>query len=268
LVIQKKFEAKQFIEWIYKYNINNIMAAPAMLSLLLKESALLEATDLSKVTHIGFASAPVSKKLFQAIKEKFTQAYITNNYGSSEAGPGLFNRSTDIKTPELSVGYPYPHISYRLNQGVLEIKNPYMMLGYDNHETTNITADGYFITNDIFEIDQQGFYYFIGRADDMFTSGGNNIYPRQIELVLENHPAVVIAAVVGVEDDVKGHKPYAFVVTNSTVLEDELKEFILESLPVSHCPRKIWNIDAMPINPATNKVNKLLLKEKAKENLL
>ena len=104
---------------------------------------------------------------------------------------------------------------------------------------------------------ENGFYFFQGRADDMFVSSGNNIYPRQIESVLEDHPQVKISAVVGLEDDIKGMKPYAFAIADAD--ETELKSHVLKFLPPGHCPRKIWIIDQMPLN-SVNKIDKNQLK--------
>jgi acyl-CoA synthetase (AMP-forming)/AMP-acid ligase II len=139
-----------------------------------------------------------------------------------------------------------------------------MFLKYNNIETKNITDDGFFVTNDLFRVDENGFYFFIGRADDMFVSGGNNIYPRQIETVLEDHPLVKSAAVIGLEDEIKGMKPYAFVVSEAK--EEDIKRHILNTLPPSHCPRNIWNVDNMPLT-GVNKVDKAELKEQARKLL-
>ena len=75
-----------------------------------------------------------------------------------------------------------------------------------------ITADGYYITGDVFRRDADGFYYFVGRTDDMFVSGGENIYPADVERMLERHPGIAQAAVVPIEDEIKWQKPVAFVI--------------------------------------------------------
>jgi acyl-coenzyme A synthetase/AMP-(fatty) acid ligase len=94
----------------------------------------------------------------------------------------------------------------------------------------------------------------------MFTSGGHNIYPKQIENILIEHPSVKDAAVIGIEDDVKGHKPYAFVISDAK--EDVLKEHVLKFFPPSHCPRNIWNVEEMPLN-RNLKVDKKMLIQRA-----
>ena len=99
-------------------------------------------------------------------------------------------------------------------QGVLEMKCPAVMLGYHNRPDvpSPITPDGFYVTGDVFRRDADGFYYFVGRTDDMFVSGGENIYPSDVERMLERHPAISHAAVVPIDDEIKGQKPVAFVI--------------------------------------------------------
>src|SRR5262249_57995969 len=93
---------------------------------------------------------------------------------------------------------------------------PALMNGYHNLPDATraaLTEDGFYITGDVFRRDGEEFHYFIGRADDMFVSGGENIYPSDVERMLERHPDVAQAAVVPIDDDIKGQKPVAFVVS-------------------------------------------------------
>ena len=168
-------------------------------------------------------SAPVSQSLMQAIHRALPKAAVTNAYGTTEAGPVVFGpHPKGLQQPEMSVGYPHPQVQLRLvdgdnrdaEQGVLEMKCPAVMNGYHNRPDVPppITADGYYITGDVFRRDENGFHYFVGRTDDMFVSGGENIYPADVERMLERHPGVAQAAVVPVDDDIKGQKPVAFVI--------------------------------------------------------
>ncbi len=263
MVIMPRFEPMAFLLAIEKFEINYVTAIPTMMALALEEKYLLEKVDLSSVRYIMLASAPVSPALWYKIKGLFPKAHLVNAYGSTEAGPGLFQAHPTLTTPDLSVGYPTPGIEYRLVDSILQVRSPSMMLGYNKTNNENLTEDGFFITNDIFRVDENGFYYFISRADDMFVSGGNNVYPGQIEMVIETHSGVISSAVIGIDDDLKGVKPYAFVVLkNKSILESELKEHILKILPPSHCPRKIWILENMPMN-GVGKIDKKKLKEDA-----
>ena len=93
------------------------------------------------------------------------------------------------------------------------------------------------------------FYYFVGRADDMFVSGGENIYPGEVEHMLERHPDIEQAAVVPVADEIKGQKPVAFVVRKpgGHSSEDEVKQFALANAPAYQHPRRVWFLDELPL---------------------
>ncbi len=258
LVLLEKFNSRKFLEKISEHKVNSVTAVPTMMSLVLQETDLITTLDLSSVRHIGMASSPISKSLWQNLKSTFPNALLTNGYGITEVSPGMFGPHPKLPTPEMSVGYPTPGIDYRIVDGILQVRSPSMFLKYNNVELKNRTEDGYFITNDLFKVDENGFYYFLGRADDMFVSGGNNIFPRQIESVLEEHPLVKNAAVIGIEDDIKGMKPYAFI--QGGVDETSIIEYIKTKLPPSHYPRKIWNIDVIPLT-SVNKIDKQKLRE-------
>jgi acyl-CoA synthetase (AMP-forming)/AMP-acid ligase II len=118
---------------------------------------------------------------------------------------------------------------------------PALMNGYHNlPEVTAkaLTADGFYITGDVFRRDMEGFYYFIGRADDMFVSGGENIYPGEVEAMLERHPDIHQAIVVPVDDELKFKKPVAFVVTRpgAAPSEEAVQQFAL-AMPRPICIR-------------------------------
>ena len=162
--------------------------------MMLREGDLLARTDFSSVTHVRMGSAPVSASLMAAIRRALPQARITNAYCTTEAGPVVFGpHPKGLAQPEMSVGYPHPGVSLRLvasadqeaAEGVLEMKCPAVMLGYHNRpDLRPITADGFYVTGDVFRRDADGFHYFVGRSDDMFVSGGENIFPGDVERML------------------------------------------------------------------------------------
>ena len=120
----------------------------------------------------------------------------------------------------------------------------------------------------MFRRDAEGFYYFVGRTDDMFVSGGENIYPADVERMLERHPAIAQAAVVPVEDEIKGTKPVAFVIAKpgATPSEDEVKKFALSNAPAYQHPRFVWFVDELPL-ASTNKVDRNQLMRMAEERV-
>jgi acyl-CoA synthetase (AMP-forming)/AMP-acid ligase II len=246
---------------------------------MLREHELLAATDLSSVEFVRMGSAPVSASLMQALHRALWHAAVTNAYGTTESGPVVFGpHPKGLAQPEMSVGYPHPQVALRLvdganrdaDQGVLEMKCPAVMLGYHNRPDvpTPITADGYYITGDVFRRDENGFYYFIGRTDDMFVSGGENIYPADVERMLERHPDVAQAMVVPIDDEIKGQKPVAFVVRRPghKVSEDALKTFALANAPAFQHPRFVWFVDELPL-ASSNKVDRSALRKLAQKRV-
>jgi acyl-CoA synthetase (AMP-forming)/AMP-acid ligase II len=183
-----------------------------------------------------------------------------------------------IPQPEMSVGYPHREVELRLvdgsdrnaRQGVLEMKCPALMNGYHNRPDVRppFTPDGYYVTGDVFRRDQDGFHYFVGRTDDMFVSGGENIYPADVERMLERHPGVAQAAVVPIDDDIKGQKPVAFVIAKAghAPSEDEIKQFALAHAPAYQHPRYVWFLDQLPL-ASTNKVDRDALHRLAEDHL-
>jgi len=205
---------------------------------------------------------------------------VNNNYGTTEAGPVVFGpHPLALPQPELSVGYPHPKVELRLvdadknrdaDQGVLEMKCPALMIGYHNRPdlVPPITADGFYVTGDVFRRDADGFHYFIGRTDDMFVSGGENIYPAEVERMLERHPGVAQAAVVPVADDIKGQKPVAFVIAKPGHAQDgeEIKRFALANAPAYAHPRFVWFVDELPL-ASTNKLDRSALQRMVAERM-
>ena len=243
--------------------MDSLYCAPSMLSMLLQEEQLLKKTNLLSVNLIICASSDISQHLVDNIYKYFTRAELRNTYGSTEVGGGILfgPHPMGLPTPRGSVGYPNKNFQCRLVDGILEIKGPLLAKGYTTKKEL-FKKDGFFSTNDLFEVDNNGFYYFLGRADNMFKCGGYSIYPESIESMLEKHPAVISAAVIGVPDEVKGHKPYAFVLRSADITETELKEYALKNGPSYQHPRRIWFVDVMPLN-GTNKIDKKELMKRA-----
>jgi long-chain acyl-CoA synthetase len=276
IVLMPQFTAKGYIEAAGRYKVNFLTSVPTMIAMMLRERELLASTDLSSVSVVRMGSAPLTQALIDQVREVFPKALIANGYGTTEAGPVVFGpHPQGIRQPELSVGYPHPAVELRLVRdgrmiedddpegGVLEMKCGALMTHYHKlPETTAkvMTADGYYRTGDVFRRDGNGFFFFVGRADDMFVCGGENIYPGEVEKMLERHPGIHQAAVLPVPDELKGHKPIAFVVrANGAALDEQaVKEFALANAPAYQHPRQVIFIDEMPL-AGTNKIDKRAL---------
>jgi long-chain acyl-CoA synthetase len=264
-VLLPQFTAPAYVEAIARHRCTWLTAVPPMIAMMLRERELIARTDLSSVQFVRMGSAPVSQSLMEALHRTLPQAKLTNAYGTTEAGPVVFGpHPRGLAQPETSVG------NREADQGELEMKCPALMLGYHNRPDLPLpfTADGFYRTGDVFRRDADGFYYFLGRTDDMFVSGGENIYPGDVERMLERHPAVAQACVVPIEDDIKGQKPVAFVVARSgmPVDADEIKRFALAHAPAYQHPRFVWFLDRLPLS-STNKIDRTALERLAAQHL-
>jgi long-chain acyl-CoA synthetase len=279
IVLLPQFTARAYIEAIGRYRCTWLTAVPPMIAMMLREPDLLSRTDLSSIEFLRMGSAPVSASLMEAIHHALPQAAVTNAYGTTEAGPVVFGpHPQGLPQPELSVGYPHPKVALRLvdganrkpDHGVLEMKCPALMLGYHNRPDVPapFTADGFYITGDVFRRDRDGFHYFVGRTDDMFVSGGENIYPTDVERMLEQDPDVAQACVVPIDDEIKGQKPVAFIVPKQghTPSEDDIKRFALANAPAYQHPRFVWFLDELPL-ASTNKVDRVALHQLAEQRV-
>ena len=276
-VLLPQFEAKLYLDAISRYRCTWLTAVPPMIAMILNERDALRGADLSSVRTIRMGSAPVNDALALATRALLPNARIINAYGTTEGGPIVFtDRVPGGAIPLGSLGRPHPQVSVRLAgedaqaTGVLQMKSPAIMLGYHNRPETPspITSDGYYDTGDVFRRDVNDFYYFVGRVDDMFVSGGENIFPGEVETVIETHPDVLQACVVPVDDAIKGTKPVAFVVrrTGAGVGEEDVKRHVLANAPAYQHPRRVWFVDGLPL-ASTNKIDRVALRARAEAAL-
>lgn len=270
VVLLPQFDAKLYIQALHQLRCTWITAVPPMIAMMLQQRELLASADLSAVKVVRMGSAPVTPLLAEQIAAIMPQASVINSYGTTEGGPVVF-------APQLpgEPGFrPHPEVQLRLragsgelsDEGELELKSPSIMNGYFGRPDLSkvFTADGFYKTGDVFRIDSQGFYHFVGRVDDMFICGGENIFPSQVEQLLEKHPAVRQACVVALPDDIKGQKPAAFVVLeqHQQLTEVALKQFALDNAAAFQHPRHIWFIEALPL-AATSKIDRKALTQLA-----
>jgi long-chain acyl-CoA synthetase len=276
LVLFARFDARRYVEAIGRYRVTTLSGVPTMFQLMLREETALAKIDRGSVRRIGVGSAPASPALFEALARTFPNAVATNGYGVTEAGPVMFASHPDGRPRPLgSIGWPLEGAEVRLvgdepDQGVLHTRNPGVMLGYHKlpEETARRLSDGWFDTGDICRRDAEGFYYFVGRADDMFVCGGENIYPGEVEAMLERHPDILQAAVVPVAHELKGQAPVAFVVPRpgAVVTEAAVKDYALAHGPAYAHPRRVEVVSELPL-AGTSKIDRAALKARAQGGL-
>ena len=182
-----------------------------------------------------------------------------------------------VSRPKLALGYPLPDTELKLvdgpngNEGVRWVRSKAITPGYLNlpAETAKKFKDGWYNTGDVMIRDADGFYYFVGRADDMFVCGGENVYPGEVEMLLERHPGVAQAVVLPVADEIKGQIPVAFIVRRpgAECDVDALKKFAIEHGPAYQHPRFVEFVTEMPL-AGTNKIDRRVLAERAAKSFV
>lgn len=233
----KQFDVDVIKECIQTNNITKIITVPTVFEYLLTKEFF-----NTSVTNIRVASSLCKVELLQRIRKAFTNSKIFNCYGIMEIGPGLFGfHPRGISIPDGSVGYPLSNHEYKIVDGILQIKTPF--------------DKDFRITNDLFSIDKDGFYYCHGRADDLFKCGGYTINPIEIETEVEKLQGIIKAVVIPIADDIKENKPICIIVgdveTNDINRQLNLEEY--------KKPRKYIKVDNLPLNTA-GKVDRKKLK--------
>jgi long-chain acyl-CoA synthetase len=272
IVLMTSFTARGYIRAIDRLRIDVVTSVPTMLALVMRETEELARADLSCVSVAVTGSAPSTAEFFADMHRLFSKAETANSWGTTESGPIAFGpHPNGIAKPLGALGYPRKGIELKLvggdtNEGVLHIRTPALMAGYLNREadTARRLIDGWYDTGDVMRRDDNGFFFFVGRADDMFQCGGENVYPGEVEKLLGQHPDVAQVCVVPVADQIKYQLPVAFVVPRpgARPSEDALRRFALDHGPAYAHPRAVWFVDELPL-AGTNKIDRKALVERA-----
>jgi long-chain acyl-CoA synthetase len=277
MVLLPQFNARRYVAAIGRFKVTWVTSVPTMLTLALRERETVAHTDLSSVEVIRAGSAPITQSLIDEVRQLFPNATINIGYGTTEAGPVMFGPRPGVPQSDLSLGWPHPGVEVRLvgpdgretTEGELWIRTPANMTGYLNLPAQTqevLTSGGWYKSGDIFRCDATGAYTFVGRIDDMFVCGGENIYPGEVESMLERHADILQACVVPVPDDIKGAKPIAFVVPRpgARLTEDDVKRFALDHAPAYQHPRVVVFVSELPL-ATTNKIDRKELGRIARE---
>ena len=277
LVILPGFDAGDVIRAIDRYRVTYLTGVPAMYKMILAEKALLARHDVRSIRYALCGSAEVPDELLVEFREVFG-APIAESYGLTEGGPvPVINTRWGLKKRG-SCGVVFPGSEVRLVDegtevdvgavGELFVRNPGLALGYWKlpEATARKFRDGWLATGDLMRRDADGYYYFVGRKDDMINVAGENVYPKEVEDVLLRHPNLRDACVVPATHAVKGAVPVAFVVEREAgrTTEEEVKQFFLaRGAPYAH-PRRVVFLDALPLG-GTGKIDRAALTSRARE---
>jgi malonyl-CoA/methylmalonyl-CoA synthetase len=209
-------------------------------------------TDLSHVRVFISGSAPLPPAMFDRCTRLLGQPPI-ERYGITEGGIVVTNPYDGPRQPG-RVGVPFPGVEVRLGElDEVQLKGGQVFKGYWRNPTATeeaFTDDGFFRTGDVGEIGGDGTLAIRGRLKELIISGGFNVYPREVELVLETHPAVDEVAVAGVPSDAWGEEVTAYVVPSkpAKIDERELIAFARERLAAYKCPRRVVVVEKLPRN--------------------
>jgi len=255
------FDADLILNLMEKEKTTIFFGVPTMMQML-AESSNFNKTDLSSVRYAIVGGAPMPIPLINRWNEK--NIPIRQGYGLTEVGPNTFSlHQDDAEHKKGSIGFPNFYIDARVvddrgnntpigQPGELWLKSPVVTPGYWNNEseTKKAITEGWFHTGDIVRKDDEGYFYVVDRKKNMFIRGGENVYPAEIEEVLNNHPSIKESAVIGKMDKKWGEAGLAFIVKTckADVSSEELKTYCLENLAKYKIPTLFKFIETLPRN--------------------
>jgi fatty-acyl-CoA synthase len=249
VVIERGFDAARALELIEQRRVTTMMGVPANYLFMAQEPRFAEA-DLSSLRLAVVGGAPMPVPLLETWAERGVE--IVQGYGLTEAAPNvLCLPPEDALRKAGSAGRPYPYVECRLSEeGELLVRGPNVFAGYWRNTDATAAAfrDGWLATGDLAERDDEGDYWIRGRLKDLVVSGGENVYPAEIEGVLHDHPDVVEAAVIGVPDARWGEVCAAFVVLRGPAGEEELLAHCRGRLARFKVPKSVHVVEELPRN--------------------
>jgi fatty-acyl-CoA synthase len=275
VVLESHFDAARALELIERRRITTMMGVPANYLFMAAQPRFADA-DLSSLRQAIVGGAPMPEPLLRTWHDRGVE--ILQGYGLTEASPNVLCLPPEDALRRLGwAGKPYPHVEVALadpessalidgpGSGELLVRGPGVFAGYwrDPESTRATVRDGWLHTGDIAERDDEGFYRIRDRLKDMYISGGENVYPAEVETALHEHPAVADAAVIGVPDERWGEVGVAIVVVQpgATFDEQDLIAYCRRRLAAFKVPRAVRVADELP-RSAAGKLLKRELRER------
>ncbi|MFP3389334.1 long-chain-fatty-acid--CoA ligase [Brevibacillus sp. SIMBA_040] len=260
IILVPKYEVKEIFYMIDKRKPTLFPGAPTMYIALINHPDL-QKHDLSSIEACVSGSAPLPVEVKNKFEE-LTRGKLVEGYGLTEASPVTHSNPIWGKSITGSVGLPWPDTDCRIVDtatgevlaqgeiGELAVSGPQVMRGYWNRpeETAAVLKDGWLLTGDMGYMDENGYFYIVDRKKDMIIAGGFNIYPREVEEALFEHPAIQEAAVIGVPDAYRGETVKAFIVfkEGQAAGEEELEVHCRQRLAAYKIPRQYEIRDTLP----------------------
>jgi len=268
VVLQQQFDAGDYLRLLESCQATVLFLVPTMFRML-AEHPNFETTDFSSVRWAVCGGAACAAPIQRAFEARGIEFRI--GYGLTECGVNCFNPMFDTAAPPVgSVGKPLPELTAVIRKadgcaceideiGELTLQGPHIFSGYyqASAATNEALRDGWLWTGDLARQDTDGWFYIAGRRKDMFISGGENIYPVEIENTLAEHPAILEAAVFALTDEHWGESGCAAIVTrdNAQIDETELQDFLRQHIASYKIPKQFRYLSALP-KTAAGKVDK------------
>jgi len=278
LVLVPRFEVKEVVHLIKKYKVTMFPGVPTIY-VAINQYAAEHKVDLSSVEVCISGGAPLPVEVAQEF-ERITGGKVVEGYGLSEASPVTHANPIWGNRKFGSIGIPFPDTDAKIvdpdtgetlsqgEVGELAVKGPQVMKGYWNRpqETAQALRNGWLHTCDMAKMDEEGYFYIVDRKKDMIISGGFNIYPREVEEVLYEHPKILEAAVIGVPHEYKGEAVKAYVVLKEgeVLTEEEVIAFCKERLAHYKVPKEVEFVNDLP----KSMIGKVLRRELKEKELL
>ena len=262
LTLLPRFDPGKALEIIERDSVTIFEGVPTMYSALL-HSPERATTDVSSLRLCVSGGAALPVEVLRQFEEAFGVA-ILEGYGLSETSPVASFNHPDRERKAGSIGTPIAGVEMRVvdeagndvpqgEVGEIAIRGHNVMKGYWGKpaETAAAIPDGWFRTGDLARVDEDGYFFIVDRKKEMIIRGGYNVYPREIEEAIHEHPAVAEVAVIGIPHDSLGEEVGAAVALKpgATATPDELKEFAKQRVAAYKYPRYVWLVDALPKGP-------------------
>jgi len=260
-VLQRWFEPRAFLELIAEHRLQVAAVVPSMLQILLSQP--LEDHDLSSLRYVTSGGAPLAAEVAEQFIRRVPSVSIRQGYGLTETAALISSNPVGRERPG-SVGLPVPGTEVRIlddqgrevapgEVGQICARSPAVMRGYwrSPEATAEALQDGWLHTGDLGYMDADGYLYIVDRKKDLIIRGGFNVYPRDIEDALMEHPAVQSAGVVGRPDHVHGEEVVAFVSLHpgTQASGPELVRWARERIGGYKYPREVSVVEAIPLTP-------------------
>ena len=279
IVLLPRFKPKEMARAIVRYKPTTTAVVPTIL-IALSNLPHIDRYDFTSLKAVWVGAAPLTKAAKEEFEKK-AKCRVIEGYGLTEAVTAIMANPYRGKHKVGSIGIPFPDVDAKVvsietnedlppnQQGEIVLKTPTLMLGYYKRpeETKDVIKDGWLYTGDIGYMDEEGYFYITDRKKDLIIVGGFNVFPREIDEVIQKHPKVKEGIAVGVPDEYRGEKIKAYIVLKEgeTATEEEFLEYFREHLAPYKVPKEVEFRKELPKNAIGKVLRRILREEELKK---